>query len=105
MNDHSSSWLWASIKIQRNHGIWVLAQLMYGPLYQRPSLDLETPLWHSCDCQETFSSRQLKYLELTHMRAFAESQIESHLRDKSNFGSMDQLAQSAQFYFLKDDLN
>ena len=25
--------------------------------------------------------------------------------DKSNFGSMDQLAQSAQFYFLKDDLN
>ena len=28
---------------------------MYSPLYKKPSLDLETPLWHSCDCQETFS--------------------------------------------------
>ena len=34
---------------------------MYGPLYQKSFLDLETELWRSCVCQETFSSRRLKY--------------------------------------------
>ena len=51
----------ANIRILSDQGVQVSAEVMYGQQYQRLSSDQETPQWHSCVCQETFSSHQPTY--------------------------------------------